>query len=237
MKRSISIIIPTLNEEGFLAPTIDRITSAASGENELEIMVIDAGSTDKTVAIAQQKGVSVYEKPTFRLKKHESLNYGLQKANAEIVLFLDADTLLPQHFDRLVLDQLANFTFVGGGFNMQFDRSDWQLWILSRINKVRYTLWRTYYGDQAIFCRKNIALGVGGFPDTLMEAAYFCRKLKKKGKLALIKQPVISSSRRFYDNGILKVILFDLRMWFRFVLGLDVRQHRTNYWKVNVDNG
>lgn len=120
---------------------------------------------------------------------------------------------------------------------MKFDRSEWKLKALMVLNWIRFSLWKTFYGDQAIFCRKEAAVKAGGYPSKLMEAAYFCRSLKKFGRLVVIYKPVISSSRRFYEQGILKVTWFDLHMWGRFVLGLDLESFRERYWKVNLSNG
>ncbi|MEM7297446.1 MAG: glycosyltransferase [Bacteroidota bacterium] len=233
----ISIIIPTLNEEELLAKTIEHTLKFASSSSHLEIIVVDAGSTDQTLQSVQNLPVTVYSKPEFSLKKSESLNFGIEKSNGSVLLFLDADTLLPECFDELILEKLANPKVVGGGFAMKFDRADWRLKTLTLINWMRYTLWKTFYGDQAIYCRKEAAVAIGGFSATLMEAAYFCRALKKHGKLAVIYTPVISSSRRFYEHGILTVTWFDIRMWGRFVLGLDLESFRERYWKTNLSDG
>lgn len=237
MNPTLSIVIPTLNEEAMIRDTIIQVIKRAANPGKLEIILVDAGSTDKTISSIQDLNIKTFVKPAFKLKKFESLNFGLKEATADMVLFLDADTQLPKHFDQLIQEKMQNSRYVAGAFNMKFDKAGGHLFLLSLINRVRYTLWRTYYGDQAIYCRKDVALEVGGFPDTLMEAAFFCRAMKKKGKLALIKKSVISSSRRFYGQGVLKVAWFDIRMWVRFVLGMDLKRKNDAYWQVNLDNG
>ena len=153
---------------------------------------------------------------------------------SEVVLFLDADTLLPKGFDEKIRNVLQRKGIVGGAFEMRFETPDFKLQVLSILNSIRYRIWKTYYGDQAIFCLRDQAHKVGGFPEALMEAAHFCRALSKSGRLVLIKERVITSPRRFVENGFWNVLWFDVRMWIRFVLNLDLKQHRSNYWKTNL---
>ena len=234
---AITIIIPTLNEERFIAKTIVHTLEAAENPDALEILVVDAGSTDRTLACIAHLPVTAYSKPEFKLKKSESLNFGIAMASADIIQFLDADTLLPRHFDTKIREKMKDQRCVGGGFAMRFDKADWRLKLLTGLNFFRYHFWKTFYGDQAVFCRKGIAEKIGGFPPTLMESAYFCKSLKKYGRLTIIHPGVISSSRRFYEHGIWKVTIFDIRMWVNFVFGLDLKKHSKTYWTSNLENG
>ena len=229
-----SIIIPTLNERSYLRDTILKAQSHAN-DSSLEFIVVDAGSEDNTLdSIEDLEEVDSYSKPDFRLKKYESLNYGIQQAKGDILIFLDADTILPRAFDSLIKRCLANGA-VGGAFNLSFDFADWKLRCLLFMNRTRYRWSKIFYGDQAIFCSRKEALDVGGFPkQQLMEAAFFCKSLRRKGKLVLVKEPVISSSRRFVDNGIFRVLWFDIRMWARFALRLPLDSFGEKYWRHNL---
>lgn len=233
----ISIIIPTLNEEKHLRDTVLHAFANAHEPEALEVLVIDAGSKDRTIMTVSDLSISVYVDNSFRLQKHKSLNYGLQLAKGEIVLFLDADTYLPKHFDKVIQDKLATKKVVGGAFEMRFVDADFKLFVLSKLNSLRYNIWKTFYGDQAIFCKKSVAVKVGGFPDTLMEAAYFCRSVSSYGKLSLIHQPVWTSPRRFKENGFWKVLWFDIQMWIKFALGLELKKSKDTYWQTNLQNG
>ena len=232
----ISIIIPTLNEAKYVRSTIlHTMTQAASREN-LEILVIDAGSIDQTLDTISDLDVRTFVNSSFKLKKYKSLNFGLAQAKGEVVLFLDADTLLPKHFDTLVLEKMKKSS-VGGAFEMRFVDPDLKLLLLSLFNSLRYNIWKTCYGDQAIFCKTSKALEVGGFEEMLMEAAHFCKALKKQGRFRIIRRPVRTSPRRFKDGGFWSVFWCDVKMWLRFVFGLDLKRFQKTYWTTNSQNG
>lgn len=234
---TISIIIPTLNEERYLRRTITHLLESASCVDHLELLVIDAGSKDNTLASISDLAISVFSKPSFQFKKHESLNFGLKKATGDVVLFLDADTLLPEDFDQLIVHELADTQVIGGAFEMRFEEAVGKLFILSKLNQLRYHIWKTFYGDQAIFCKKEVAIKSGGFNNTLMEAAFFSRAIRKHGKLSIISKPVLTSTRRFDQGGFWIVLWFDIRMWVRFIFGLPLTKQSTSYWKENAKHG
>ena len=233
----LSVIIPTLNEVKFLRKTVEHTLENALHPERLEIIVVDAGSDDNTLATVQDLPIRVFCDKNFQLRKHKSLNFGLQQSSNDLVIFLDADTLLPRDFDGLILQVMTDKKVVGGAFELQFTHPDVKLFLLSKLNAIRYRLWKTFYGDQAIFCRKDVALDSGGFDDTLMEAAHFCRELKSFGKLKIIAQPVLTSPRRFNEQGFWKVFWFDVKMWTRFVFRLELKKPATSYWKTNLLNG
>ena len=234
---TISVIIPTLNEEVLLRNTVEHTLSKACHLDELEIIVVDAGSSDATVASIEDLPVQLYVEPQFKLQKAKSLNYGIKKSSGDILLFLDADTLLPVNFDTLILQELNEQKCVGGAFEMRFISPSPLLFILSKINSIRYRIWKTFYGDQGIFCTKGVALEVGGFPNTLMEAAFFCKQLMKYGKLAVISEPVMPSPRRFEGVGFWKVFGYDVLMWLKFMFGFSLKKQAKDYWKRNLENG
>ena len=231
----ISIIIPTLNEEKYLPQTIECIFKHAEHPTNLEVLVIDAGSSDRTIQVAEELGVKVFLKPEFVLKKYQSLNYGMSTARGKALIFLDADTILPEDFDKKVISVLKHPKVVGGAFEFSFDRLDWKLYLLQKFNRIRYRFGHMYYGDQGVFCWKETAEKVGGYPQKeLMESAYFCKRLLTAGKLRLIKSPVKTSARRFNTYGFFKVFWFDFMMWIRFGLNLSVEEYGKRYWRLNL---
>ena len=235
MSSTISIIIPTLNEEKYLARTIEHIYAHADEVNEPEILVIDAGSVDRTLESVNDYKIKTFSRKEFSGKKYASLNLGLQQAIGDVVVFLDADTLLPKGFDTLIQEKMAQPEVVGGAFEFSFIQSDWKLKVVELLNRIRYRFGQLYYGDQAVFCLRNVAIDVGGFPEKeLMESAFFCKRLLKEGKLRLIKSPIRTSPRRFNESGFFKVTWFDISMWIRFVFNFPVEQYGKQYWKMNV---
>lgn len=231
----LSVIIPTLNELRFLEKGIKNTLNKAFGVEALEIIVIDAGSSDQTLESIADLNVSTFSKPEFQLHKYSSLNFGIESANGDYLLFLDADTILPEHFDVLIEEKLSKQDVVGGAFEFAFQNPDWKLKIIQYINRIRYRYGKIYYGDQAVFCRRDVANRIGGFPEKrLMETAYFCKELKKHGNLCLIKKKVKTSPRRFHENGFFKVCWFDFTMWIRFIFNLSVDEYGERYWSANL---
>lgn len=230
----ISIVIPVLNEEKYLRQTVNAVFDRAQNNGSIEIIVIDTGSEDKTLEIAKELKLKVFEKPEFSGHKYQALNFGFHRANGDILLFLDADTILPKRYDQLVLDLMQKQEVVGGAFEFAFDKKNLSLLFVQLVNRARYRIRKRYYSDQAIFCRKVVLEQIGGFPEKqLMESAYLCAELIKTGKLKLIKSPVITSSRRFTKNGVMKTFFKDFTIWIQFILGMDVSGYAKKYWAFN----
>ena len=231
----ISVIIPALNEELYLPKTIENVFLNAEDPKNLEVLVVDAGSSDSTMQAIEKLDVRMFSKPEFALKKYQSLNYGIEQSTGEILLFLDADTTLPKAFDKHIRKTLEDKKMVGGAFEFSFEKPDWKLYLLQMINRIRYRIEQMYYGDQAVFCRRSAAEKIGGYPEkTLMESAFFCSQLLKVGQLKLIKEPIKTSARRFNEKGFFKVFWFDFTMWIRFVLNLPVEDYGKKYWELNL---
>ncbi len=232
----ITIIVPTLNEEACLRNMLEHTFDCCYKREHVEVIVVDAGSDDNTVKSVEDMNVRVVSDRKLRGKKYASLNVGLYLSTSPVTMFLDADTWLPPSFDKKVLEVMTQRQVIGGAFCMVFHKERGLLRLLRRVNDLRYHFEDIYYGDQALFCDTQLAQDLGGYPKkALMESAFFCRILKKHGKLLLIPEPVVTSARRFKEHGIGKVVWFDLRMWFRFTVGLDVQAFAKKYWQHNQD--
>ena len=172
----ISVIIPTLNESEFIAKTIRNVEKKAEFPNNTELIVIDSGSSDDTKEIAGSFGaVNLQTHPNLKGKKYAILNEGVRYTKGEIFLFLDADTLLPNHFDSLIIEQVIKKGYVGGAFEFKLDGSNWSLRFIEIVNRIRYRLGQRYYGDQGVFCTREAFMNVGGYPKKqILERAYFC---------------------------------------------------------------
>lgn len=228
---SLTVVIPTLNESVALPETLRTLVQRAQDPGRLDLILVDAGSQDRTAQIGREWGLRVFVRPDFRFRKNLSLNHGLQQAQCPVVLFLDADTSLPHHFDARIRQAIESGC-LGGAFAVVFDDPSWIYRVLAYINHLRYRWRPVFHGDQGFFCRRDAALNHGGFPEEpLMETAYFCRKLRRAGRLCLIPQPVTTSARRFQQNGLWRVIWFDLLLWIRFVAGLPTARFAERYWK------
>jgi rSAM/selenodomain-associated transferase 2 len=212
----LSIIIPTLNEAASLATTIAHTLRAACG-TETEIIVSDCGSGDGTAALARSLDADVVLGGRCRA---DALNIGASAADGDTLLFLHADSLLPDEFPHLIARALGKPLIVGGAFDFEFSKEpetggfDAQClrWVVL-VNRIRYRWTGNFYGDQAIFVRRDVFRRVGGFPNVrLMEDIRFSRRLRRFGRTAILRPPVRTSPRRFLSHGVIRQFVEDLTL-------------------------
>ncbi|MBD2200959.1 TIGR04283 family arsenosugar biosynthesis glycosyltransferase [Calothrix sp. FACHB-1219] len=219
----LSIIIPTLNEAGNIQ---DAIASTQPSTNT-EVIVVDAGSQDDTVAIAQSLGVTVILSSPGRAVQ---MNAGAVAASGDILLFLHADTRLPAGFDTLIRNALQQPGSVAGAFNLQIDASGWGLRLVEWGVKMRSHLWQMPYGDQAIFITKDIFYQIGCFPELpIMEDFELIRRLQRISKIAIIQASVLTSARRWLRKGIFKTTLINQIVIIAYLWGISPERIRSWY--------
>jgi len=224
---TISVIIPTLNEHAALARTV-RHTGALGFD---ELIVVDGGSTDGTLQLAEGLGTQVNNVRVITAGRGRArqMNTGANASHSDTLLFLHADTLLPAHAGQLIQATLTDHTVVGGRFDVRFDSSSqWGLIISALMNR-RSRLTGISTGDQAIFVRRRTFEQLGGFSDIpLMEDIDFSMRLKRAGRIAALQDTVTTSFRRWETQGPLRTILL---MWtLRFMYWMGVSPSRLNLW-------
>jgi rSAM/selenodomain-associated transferase 2 len=200
----VSVIVPTLNEESVLGATLRQ----ARQPGVYEIIVVDGGSTDATRAIAADFADRVLSAPQGRAAQ---MNAGAAHASSDILLFLHADTLVPEHFAQAVIDACTRPGVVGGRFDVDLQPSSPLLWLTGELMNRRSRLTGTATGDQAIFIRREVFEQLGGYADIpLMEDIDLSRRMKRAGQIACLHERVITSARRWQKNGVVRTIL---TMW------------------------
>jgi len=201
---NVSVIVPVLDEEKTIATTLDALIALAPHE----IIVVDGGSTDRTAEICQQFGVKVMVSARGRARQ---MNSGAKAESGDILLFLHADTTLPNSaFDDIRL-ALGDSRYVGGRFDVELAGQHWMLKVIGAMINYRSRLSKVSTGDQAIFVRRFVFEQIGGYPDIpLMEDLAFCRMLRHTGEIACLKSRVMTSARRWEIDGVWRTIL---RMW------------------------
>jgi rSAM/selenodomain-associated transferase 2 len=202
----ISIIIPILNEEKNISIALENIERL---DGEKEVIVVDGGSIDNTVDIAKKKGVMLLSSQKGRGCQ---MNKGAEAANGDMLLFLHADTKLPDNAILEINKVMKAPESIGGRFDVGFDDDRFVFKLIAFLMNWRSRLTGIFTGDQAVFIRKNIFKDIGGYLEIpLMEDIALSKKMKKRGKTACINDCIITSARKWKEEGIIKTILL---MWF-----------------------
>lgn len=233
----LSVIIPTFNEANNINQTIMALYER-SVQTPFEVIVVDCGSSDGTLGCIRHHEVVTLTNHRLKGKKCRSLRMGTNIAQGEVLLFLDADTLVPPAYDAAIEKALLNSRVIGGAFEFALDKQSFPLLLITLVNRIRYRFRKRFYGDQGVFVRKEAYLKAGGWPErSLLESAYLCKNLQKWGKLKLLSLPMTTSSRRFTEGGVWRVFLHDIRIWLMDLLGMDVEKFGKAYWAKNEENG
>lgn len=214
----ISVIIPTLNEEENLPAAI----ASARAPAVCDVIVVDGGSSDATARIAAERADRVLRGPRGRAAQ---MNAGAAAARGQVLLFLHADTRLPAGFDAALVNAFADPRVVGGRFDVRLLPSSPLLWLTGALMNLRSRLTCIATGDQAMFVRADVFRQLGGFKEIpLMEDVELSRALKRRGRIARLRQQVVTSSRRWQRDGVMRTILL---MWtLRLLYFCGVPAHR-----------
>lgn len=198
----VSIIIPVLNEEKCIEGFLSRLQKF---KKKSEIILVDGGSEDKTIEIA--KKFDDIKIVFSRRGRSWQMNVGAKVANGDILLFLHADTYLPE--DALdAVEEIIREGADGGCFSLSIDSSHLLLRVASRLITLKTKITHVATGDQTIFVRRKIFDAFGGYANIpLMEDLDFTRKLKKRGTFVELDLKVSTSSRRWEKCGVYKTFL------------------------------
>jgi rSAM/selenodomain-associated transferase 2 len=211
----ISIIIPTLNEAETLPKTLQSIV----GERQVEIIVVDASSQDKTWEIASVFGVKIIHSP--QKNRAHQMNLGAAAAAGKIFLFLHADTLLPTGYLPLVSQVLAMPQTVAGAFELGIDGAQKSFQLLETAVNWRSRFFSLPYGDQALFMKAEIFRQIGGFAKLpIMEDFDLVQRLKRRGKIGIAPAKVLTSNRRWQKLGICRTTAINQLIILGYYLGI-----------------
>ena len=197
----ISVIIPTRNEEANIALAVER----ASTMEPHEVIVVDGGSTDNTVSIAEDGPCIVIPSEAGRAAQQ---NTGARQATGDVLLFLHADCWFDCNPEIQIAQSLEDEHVAGGAFVHRIDAKGFLFRIIERGDSLRVQLWGSAYGDQGIFVRRDVFEELGGFPEVrLMEDVLFMRLLRKRSRIALLPGPLKTSARRWQKHGVIRQTL------------------------------
>jgi rSAM/selenodomain-associated transferase 2 len=202
----LSIIVPVLNEAAHLPVILAQLLGFQ--QRACEVILVDGGSQDDTVAIARSAGFKVLIAERGRATQ---MNMGAHAATGEILLFLHADTQLPDQADQIILKAIEADVRQWGRFNVRIDGISKMLKVIAMLMNVRSAWTGIATGDQAIFVRRQLFQMMGGFPQqALMEDIEFSKRIKRKSQPICLYQKVTTSGRRWEANGVWRTIFL---MW------------------------
>jgi len=198
----ISVIIPALNE----GVNIEAAIRGAE-DREAEIIVVDGGSTDDTVARANNAGARVEAGPRGRALQQ---NRGATVARGKVLLFLHADTHLPDRYAAHVFEILMDPGTAAGAFRFKTDLNKPFMKVIELMTNMRSRYFKLPYGDQGLFMRRSIFESVGRFPEVpVAEDLLLVRRLSERGIIRISKAEVVTSARRWLTFGLLRTTLIN----------------------------
>tara|TARA_R100001039_G_C1803332_1_gene79040 strand:+ start:123 stop:872 length:750 start_codon:yes stop_codon:yes gene_type:complete len=211
----LSIIIPVLNEVATLRRQLPALQSLRRQGHQ--VIVVDGGSTDGSVqAIRGQVDLCLNSAPG----RARQMNAGAAQAAGDILLFLHIDTTLPANAAEQVVAALADGATCWGRFDVRLDGQHPAFRVIAGAINLRSRVTAVATGDQAIFVRRAVFEQIGGYADVpLMEDVMISKTLRSMSRPVCLRSPVLSSSRRWQQHGILTTIWLMWRLRLAFFLG------------------
>jgi uncharacterized protein len=210
----ISVIISTLNEAAHIAGTLESVRKSSPHE----IIVVDGGSTDETSAVVQKSAATVIHSKPNRARQ---MNAGAARATGNVLIFLHADTALPENWTSVVADTLKAPGVVAGSFGFRVSESFPGRWLVEWATNLRSRWFQNPYGDQTQFLRRALFEELGGFADLpIMEDYELNQRLRQRGRVATATTPAITSGRRWKKLGVVQTTLINRMIIAGYHLGV-----------------
>ncbi|HXS54393.1 MAG TPA: TIGR04283 family arsenosugar biosynthesis glycosyltransferase [Usitatibacter sp.] len=222
---SISVIVPALDESQGIAATLAALAPLRA--RGAELIVVDGGSRDATREIAAPLCDRVLEAPRGRAAQ---MNAGASASRGEILVFLHADSRLPEGALEAIESAFAAGRRAWGRFDVAIEGRSPLLAVVACAMNLRSRLTGIATGDQAIFVRREAFTRVGGFPPIpLMEDVAISSELKKVSRPACLAERVTTSGRRWESRGVLATVALMWRLRFAYALGADPHRLARRY--------
>ncbi len=227
-EQTISIIIPTCNEESIIALTMQKLLALTERSEGVEIIISDA-STDKTFDILSSFPVTVCNSSRGRAIQ---MNNGTRHAKGEILYFLHADTLPPATFIEDIRSAVATGK-MAGCFRMHFDDDHPLMSLFGWFTQFPLMICRG--GDQSLFIKKELFARIGGFDETLliMEDYDIIARLERITPFHILETEVTTSARKYHRNGIIPLQLSFGTIHLMYALGV-TQESIIRYYRENI---
>lgn len=233
MSKTVSIIIPILNEADNLPSLLPHLTQLTPAPQQ--VILVDGGSTDDSVGVIKKwldkyQGQIQWQLTASMAGRAVQMNTGAEQATGDILLFLHADSQLPTTAIADVKVALKKYKW--GRFNVCLNSHQPMLKVVGYMINGRSRLTGIATGDQAIFMTKALFEQIGGYPDQpLMEDIELCKRLKNIAKPACLKEKVVTSSRRWQQYGTWRTIFLMWHLRFDYWRGVSADDIKRRYYK------
>ena len=220
LDKKISVIVPVYNEEDLILRQLERIRQSAN-DVALELIVVDGGSSDRTVERAKPLADEVLVSP--RPGRAAQMHLGAQKSSGDLLFFLHADTLLPENWALILQNAFSRNgnSPAAAAFDLSFDSDRWPYRVIEGLARIRNRITGVPQGDQGLIVQREAYFGAGGFPDVpLMEEYFLLPELKKRGKVTIIEEAVRTSARRYERSGPFRNALKNIGITLAFFAGV-----------------
>jgi rSAM/selenodomain-associated transferase 2 len=221
----LSIVMPALNEAAGIAQTLSRLQPLRARGHE--VIVVDGGSTDATSDLAAPLADRVLRAPRGRARQ---MNEGARNARGDVLLFLHADTRLPDDADATILEGLARSGRAWGRFDVAIEGNHPLLRVISAAMNLRSRVSAVCTGDQAIFVERSRFEAVGGFPPiALMEDIALSKRLRRGSRPLCLRARAVTSGRRWEERGVWRTMALMWWLRLRYFLGASPERLRRVY--------
>lgn len=225
----ISVIIPTYNEAACIQATIRRLWKHDTANVIREIIIADGGSADNTIAIAQSEGVKVVR--SRKKGRAVQMNTGAVGAKGEVLYFLHADTIPPDSFTADIQSAIGR-GYEAGCYRLRFNHDHWFL----KVNCwfTRFDVDAIRFGDQSLFVTRKLFEKAGGFCEKhiVLEDQDIVKRLKKMARFIVLPKPVITSARKYLENGVYKTQAIFFLIYFLYRLRFSQQKLLATYRKL-----
>lgn len=227
----ISVVIPVLNEGDRIGEILQSLKKAAAGV-PYEVIVVDGDPAGATIGRIDDPSVITL---TARRGRARQMNTGAARASGEILLFLHADTLLPEKAFASITGALADSRFIGGAFDLGVQNDQLIFRIIGRCASLKHRLTHVPYGDQAIFMQRRYFEDIGGYHEIpLMEDIELMKRVKRSGgRIVILRQRVMTSSRKWEKDGVFYTVLRNWMLQTLYLMGIPADRLVKYYYKAH----
>ena len=222
----VSVIIPALDEEEYLVGCLQSLGAA-----QCELIVVDGGSTDNTVALAESFGAKVIQLGV--ANRGRQMNAGADVARGELLLFLHADSRVPPNGVESIILAMKDPAVIGGGFSLEFFPADFFYSQLAIGANVFCRMTRMIFGDRGMFIRADRFQELGRFPETaIMEDAALATTMRRAGKIVILPGMMATSARKYVHETKFQAVYRTIWAYTAYRLGVPAQKIKAGYYRL-----